>query len=158
MQAVSTVYPAGVEQWAAERAGDLDPVPFRAVADRQTGIYDCVSDCSRAEVSGAVKATCGNCAKRRAWDAEGESPESKSGEETALPCREPCSFLVAAAREFHRHEGDASDDESSGEASTDDRPTESDPSVPRGDLTDPANVYRVRYRRARDGQTERPEP
>ncbi|MFC7081985.1 hypothetical protein [Halorussus caseinilyticus] len=65
-----------------------------------------------------------------------------------IPCREPCSFLVAAAREFHQHENE----------STDDRPTESDASVPRGDLTDPANVYRVRYRRARDATHTRPQP
>jgi sirohydrochlorin cobaltochelatase len=163
LRAVSTVYPAGVERWAADRAGDLDPVPFRAVADRQTGIYDCVSDCSPEEVSGTIEAACGNCAKRRAWGSEGESPEAKFDEETALPCREPCSFLVAAAREFHQHEGEAAGgDATSGDAerdaSTADRPTESDPSVPRGDATDPANVYRVRYRRARDGQKERPEP
>nr|WP_135853394.1 CbiX/SirB N-terminal domain-containing protein [Halorussus salinus] len=155
LHAVSTVYPAGVEHWAAERAGDLDPVPFRAVADRQTGIYDCVSDCSPAEVSGTIDAACGNCAKRRAWDAEGVSPESASADSAgtggdSLPCREPCSFLVAAAREFHQHEDP--------EASTSDRPTESDPSVPRGDATDPANVYRVRYRRARDDLRQRPDP
>ncbi|UPW02382.1 hypothetical protein M0R88_05780 [Halorussus gelatinilyticus] len=127
-------------------------------------MYDCVSDCSQAEVSGTIEATCGNCAKRRAWDAEGEPPESGSADapadaEGAIPCREPCSFLVAAAREFHQHEGTpGSDDAESHGASTSDRPTESDPSAPRGDLTDPANVYRVRYRRARDDQKERPEP
>ena len=150
LRAVSAVYPAGVEHWAAERSGDLDPVPFRAVADRQTGIYECVSDCSPEEVSGTIEAACGNCAKRRAWGSEGESPETESNEETALPCREPCSFLVAAAREFHQHEDS--------DASTADRPTESDPSVPRGDATDPANVYRVRYRRARDELRQRPDP
>ncbi|UPV75571.1 hypothetical protein M0R89_05760 [Halorussus limi] len=163
LRAVSAVYPAGVEHWAAERAGDLDPVPFRAVADRQTGIYECVSDCSRSEVSGTIEATCGNCAKRRAWDAEGAPADGAAAGEAegdAVPCREPCSFLVAAAREFHQHEGDAASDgpAASGDASTDDRPTESDPSVPRGDLTDPANVYRVRYRRARDGPQHRPKP
>jgi len=165
LRAVSTVYPAGVEHWAAERSGDLDPVPFRAVADRQTGIYECVSDCSPAEVSGTIAAACGNCAKRRAWDAEDEPPESAGADSAgsggdSLPCREPCSFLVAAAREFHQHEGrDAtSGDEASGDESTADRPTESDPSVPRGDATDPANVYRVRYRRARDDLRQRPDP
>jgi sirohydrochlorin cobaltochelatase len=135
-------------------------VPFRAVADRQTGIYDCVSDCSRAEVSGAVEATCGNCAKRRAWNAEGAPAEGCADDsaEDAPPCREPCSFLVAAAREFHHHEGGAAEsDAPHREASTAERPTESDPTVPRGDLTDPANLYRVKYRRARGGPEKRPE-
>ncbi|NEU55307.1 CbiX/SirB N-terminal domain-containing protein [Halorussus sp. MSC15.2] len=158
LRAVSTVYPASVEHWAAERAGDLDPVPFRAVADRQTGIYESVADCSPEEVAGTVAACCENCEKRREWDAgdaEGDAPdadESSCGdvgsEGDAIPCREPCSFFVAAAREFHHHESE----------STAEHPTESDASVPRGDMTDPANVYRVRYRRARDADQTRPQP
>nr|WP_321112429.1 DR2241 family protein [Halorussus salinisoli] len=156
LRAVSVVYPASVEHWAAERTGDLDPVPFREVADRQTGIYECVADCSQAEVAGAVEACCENCTKRRTWDGEGGESLEDEGQ---IPCREPCSFLVAAAREFHHHEGAVADPEreptASEEASTDDRPTESDASVPRGDLTDPANVYRVRYRRARDAAQTR---
>lgn len=161
LRAISTVYPAGVEHWAAERAGDLDTVPFRAVADRQTGIYDCVSDLTSEELSRTVEATCGNCAKRREWtenDREGEEAESldcggaSDPDEDAIPCREPCSFLVAAAREFLQHETDSTD-KSTDESQTD-RP---DATVPRGDLTDPANVYRVRYRRAR-GVTDDPLP
>ncbi|WP_394352035.1 DR2241 family protein [Halorussus amylolyticus] len=141
--ALSIVYPASVEHWAAERTGNFDPVDFRAVADRQTGIYECVSDCSREEVARTVEACCGNCAKRRTWDAGEKSGEGER--DGAIPCREPCSFLVAAAREFHQHESDG-DRQASAEP-TDEQPREEDASVPRGDLTDPANVYRVRYRR-----------
>ncbi|WP_435177252.1 CbiX/SirB N-terminal domain-containing protein [Halorussus sp. AFM4] len=159
LRAAATVYPAGVEHWAADRAGDLDPVPFRAVADRQTGIYECVADCSPAEVAGAVEAVCGNCAKRRAWDAgdaESESPDcggSPAGDEGAVPCREPCSFLVAAAREFHQHEGEPTANEDAGTSAT-----RADPTVPRGDLTDPANRYRARYRRARETARQPTDP
>ena len=157
LRAVSTAYPAGVEHWAAERAGDLDPVPFRAVADRQTGIYECVADCSPAEVAATVEACCGNCTKRRTWDAgdaESESPDgggSPAGDEGVVPCREPCSFLVAAAREFHLHEDQSTED-------ADAPATGADPTVARGDLTDPANIYRARYRRARETAQQPTDP
>ncbi|WP_276299666.1 CbiX/SirB N-terminal domain-containing protein [Halorussus lipolyticus] len=163
--AVSTVYPAGVEHWATERAGNLEPVPFRAVADRQTGIYDCVADLSREELERTVEACCGNCAKRREWaESEGEDPESLGDDAASdseggdLPCCEPCSFLVAAGREFLQHERDGT--ETATDESHSDRP---DAAVPRGDLTDPANVYRVRYRRASGvsdtpNHDRRPEP
>jgi len=159
LRAAATVYPAGVEHWAAERAGDLDAVSFRAVAERQTGIYDCVAELAREELSRTVEACCGNCSKRREWaETEGEEAESLdcSGAsdpgEDAIPCREPCSFLVAAAREFLHHEVDSTD-RSTDESQTD-RP---DTTVPRGDPTDPENLYRVRYRRAR-GVSDDPIP
>ncbi|NHN60541.1 CbiX/SirB N-terminal domain-containing protein [Halorussus rarus] len=157
LRAAATVYPAGVEHWAADRAGDLDTVPFRAVADRQTGIYECVGDCTPAEMAGAVEACCGNCAKRREWDADdaeagtSDARDSPTGDGGAIPCREPCSFLVAAAREFHLHEGEPT---ASGEADA----TEPDPTVSRGDLTDPANVYRARYRRTRADAQQSTDP
>jgi len=140
--ALAAVYPAAIETWA----DDPDPVPFRAVAARQTGIYAGVGDLSGAELRDLTTAVCGNCAKHREWTENGD-PDSAgdrdgsgcpASDETELPCREPCSFLVAAAREILEtdHEGEQLSDHP-------------DPDVPPGDLTDPDNRYRVRYRQAR---------
>ena len=149
LTAVATAYPVAVENWALERSGDLDAVSFDAVADRQTGIYDCVSELSREQLERTVEACCGDCAKRRAWDANdgGGASRSQDAGDAAVPCREPCSFLVAAAREFLRYEDDTAA-ETFDDESHDDRTD-----VPRGDLTAPANRYRVRYREA--GRTSR---
>lgn len=101
----------------------------------------------------------GECRKRRAWDED-------SGRAGALdvprgagefPCREPCSLVVAAAREFVRTERAPQKRGSSL------RPREvaqlrrvvdvvadgQVEDVERGDLTDPANRLRVRYLRER---------
>ena len=140
--ALAAVYPAAIEIWA----DDPEPVPFQKVAARQTGIYADVADLSGAELHDLTTAVCGNCAKRREWTGNGEPgsavdrdgngcPASDGGE---FPCREPCSFLVAAAREIPG--ADHADEQLSEHPDAD---------VPPGDLTDPDNRYRVRYRRAR---------
>ena len=134
LRAVAAVYPAAIETWA----DDPEPVAFQEVADRQTGMYAGVSDLSSTELGNLMTAVCGNCARHREWDDDGASNLSADGDETELPCREPCSFLVAAAREVRDV------------AATDEQhPDQSDADVPPGDLTQPANRYRVRYRRAR---------
>jgi len=141
--ALAAVYPGVVETWA----DDPDPVSFREVAARQTGIYAGVADLSGAELHDLTTAVCGNCVKRREWDerANGDRlpDRSETGDpagdgETELPCREPCSFLVAAAREILG--ADHADEQLSEHPDAD---------VPPGDLTDPDNRYRVRYWRAR---------
>jgi sirohydrochlorin cobaltochelatase len=106
------------------------------VAVRQTGIYERVSNLSREELIDVTAAVCGNCAKRRDWDETREDSLPVDRGDGAVPCREPCSFHVAAAREVLVDEPPES---------TPDHP---DADVPPGDLTDPANRYRVRYRRA----------
>mgnify|MGYP000350870635 CR=1 FL=1 len=143
LRAVAAVYPAGIEMWADEPA----PVSFRDVAARQTGMYAGVSDLSNTELDNLTTAVCGNCAKRREWE-DGDGDLSADTAERAavatqtttsdLPCREPCSFVVAAAREILAT--DSIDEQ---------RPDQPDADVPPGDLTQPANRYRVRYRQAR---------
>ncbi|WP_251331301.1 DR2241 family protein [Haloplanus sp. HW8-1] len=133
LRAVASAYPAGIEEWA----DDADPVPYREVAARQTGIYERVANLSRAELTDVTAAVCGNCAKRRTWDETADDTLPVDRGAGDLPCREPCSFLVAAAREVLVDEP------------PDEQPPEQPAAdVPPGDLTDPANRYRVRYRRA----------
>jgi sirohydrochlorin cobaltochelatase len=132
LRAVATVYPASVETWA----DDPDPVPYRETATRQSGIYERTVALSRADLAATTEAVCGDCAKRRDWDERREDSLPVDRGDGHLPCREPCSFLVAAAREMLDEPPDEQPP---------DRP---DDGVPPGDLTDPANRYRVRYRRA----------
>ena len=134
LRAVAAVYPAGIETWADDPA----PVAFRDVAVRQTGMYAGVSELSGAELDGLTTAVCGNCAKRREWDGDGTSNPSTDVATSELPCREPCSFVVAAAREVLA--ADSTDEQRTNHPDTD---------VPPGDLTQPGNRYRVRYRQAR---------
>ncbi|MEF8825292.1 MAG: CbiX/SirB N-terminal domain-containing protein [Halapricum sp.] len=143
LEALASVYPAGIETWA----DDPEPVPFREVAARQTGIYAGVSDLSREELRDLATAVCGNCAKRREWGEHADENSSADRSEnsdlagddgTELSCPEPCSFLIAAAREIL--EADHAAEQLSNHPDAD---------VPPGDLTHPSNRYRVRYRRAR---------
>lgn len=135
LRAAAAVYPAGIETWA----DDPEPVPFRDVAGRQTGMYAEVSAFSSTELDDLTTAVCGNCAKRREWDSDGTSNPSTDIETSELPCREPCSFVVAAAREILA--ADSTDEP---------RTDHPDADVSPRDLTQPANRYRVRYRQARD--------
>ncbi|WP_423751744.1 hypothetical protein [Salinirarus marinus] len=125
-----------MEHWAREREGRLDVTHFRETAARQTGIYDVVSELDGDDLRATVEACCGACAKRRAWEEDDANDVPADDESTdEIPCRAPCSFFVAAAREIVADE------------QPHDRP-DADPSADPGDLTNPANPYRVRYRRA----------
>ncbi|CCQ33482.1 putative sirohydrochlorin cobaltochelatase protein [Halorhabdus tiamatea SARL4B] len=134
LRAVAAVYPASIETWV----DDPEPISFRDVAARQTGMYAGVSALSSGELDDLTTAVCGNCAKRREWDGDGASTQSTDVATSELPCREPCSFLIAAAREVLA-------------ADTTDEPRTDHPDadVPPGDLTQSANRYRARYRQAR---------
>ena len=171
VDAVGHIYPASVTNWYRERTGTLDVTHFRSTAERQTGIYAEVAALDADEVENVASALCAGCTKRREWDErEGEGLDTPRGE-GEIPCREPCSFLVAAAREFSREAWDdgaaganAADalaaPDSDGEAE-DERSLraliraagELDRSVGEGDFADEANPYRVRYRRASGDDT-----
>ncbi|MFC7057107.1 hypothetical protein [Halovenus salina] len=115
----------------------VDPVPWSAVASRQTGIYASVDDLDQGTVDRTVDAVCDGCVRCPAWRETGDDG-------TTIPCLEPCSFLVAAAREFDAHGATADTDS-----------LHSSEDVERGDLTDPANRYRVRYSRQASKLTQK---
>jgi hypothetical protein len=176
LDVVSRCYPATVANWHREREGELDVTHWRETAERQTGIYDLVDELEGEAVSALARACCvdGQCLKRREWDeygvCEGRSKDGTSMEEASdgtldaprgdgeFPCREPCSLVVAAAREFVTTER-----ESTESVSVDLRPRELAQlerlidaaadgelsGVAPGDLPDPANPLRVRYLRER---------
>lgn len=149
VRAVEFVYPASIENWHLEREGRLDATHFRATADRQTGIYEVVADLDSDELAAAVAACCadGACVKRRAWDEADGNPIPVERGDGVIPCREPCSLFVAAARAFVRAERDGTGG-----------PDVPDPEVRVGNVAHEANPFRVRYRQARDWDDERPTP
>ncbi|WP_435153660.1 DR2241 family protein [Haladaptatus sp. DFWS20] len=164
---VDWVYPATVANWCREREDRLDVTHFDETANRQTGIYTKIGHLGRDALENAVIACCADsqCRKRREWDAsEGDEIDVPRGD-GEFPCREPCSFFVAAAREFLAVE--QGDTETTEVEPGFERPTEHDtverlafvdnaPESPvrDGEVSDPANRYRARYRRARQFAAE----
>lgn len=124
---VDVVYPGSVVDWYREGTGDFDSLDFETVADRHTGRYDDLGSIPEADREATIAACCGDCSRRPVWTDGG-------GQESAIPCREPCSFLLAAMTTFH-------DLDTVRTAGADDSPD--------GDLDAPGNRYRKRYRHAR---------
>lgn len=159
---VEAVYPATIANWHLEREGELDVTHWRAAAERQTGIYDVVDELAGEQVAWLAEACCvdSQCLKRREWDEAEAEPLDVPRGEGQFPCREPCSFVVAAAREIAVAERDPAEPVelhlspaeraqlerivgavAEGEAGA----------VREGDFADGANRLRVRYLRAKHG-------
>ena len=160
VRVVDGVYPATIANWHREREGRLDVTHWRETAERQTGIYDVVDELAGEQVEWLARACCvdSQCCKRREWDETADQSLDVPRGEGVFPCREPCSLVVAAAREFvlADRESDERVDVSltaadraqlarileavaEGEAS----------SIRDGDLGDGANRLRARYLRAK---------
>ena len=183
-RAVSGFYPASITNWYREQRGTLDVTHYAETAARQTGMYDPVDELEGKALDRAVEACCTDdvCLKRRVWesgetDSDGGSEEA-SGEgreidappgDGEVPCREPCSLFIAAAREFalaEREETESDGDRTQGEETEYTALTETDredldailaglterenvESVRPGEVSDPRNHYRARYLRAK---------
>ena len=166
LTAVSTLYPATVENWHRERAGDLDVTHYREAAERQTGRYQSVADLPVEALEWAVEACCvdSQCLKRRAWDEDSETDLDVPRGDGAFPCREPCSLFVAAATEWTDQEREASrtytfeltpSEKAQLEAIIDAVADGRTDAIREADLDEGANRYRARYLRAKrfaDGQ------
>lgn len=160
VRAVDFIYPATVANWHRERAGKLDVTHFRETAERQSGIYEIVSQLSVEELEAATESCCvdSQCLKRRMWD-DDEGTEldvERGGGE--FPCREPCSLFITAARKFvtlgreetRTYEFELTPTEKEQiegiiDAVADRRVNE----IREADLNEGANRYRARYLRAR---------
>jgi len=111
-EAVETVYPATVANWYREREGELDVTHWRETMARQSGIYGVVKTWDRGEghehVNWVAEACCDDsqCLKRREWEYDGETDLDVDGGDGVFPCREPCSVVVSAAREWTRLESE----------------------------------------------------
>ena len=162
VRAVDFFYPATVSNWHREREGELDVSHWRPTAERQTGIYEIVEGLPDAAVGWAAEACCvdSQCLKRREWDLDEDTELDVARGEGEFPCREPCSLLIAAAREWTELEREEtrtyeleltpSEREQIAEivdAVADGRVDE----IREADVGDGANRYRARYLRAKRG-------
>ena len=164
VRAVDFFYPASVANWYRERKGDLDVSHWRETVERQTGIYGVVRTWDRGEghehVDRVAEACCvdSQCLKRREWDLDGEHPLDVPRGDGAFPCREPCSLLIAAAREWTKLEreetrtyeleltpSEREQIEGIVDAVAEGRIDE----IREADVDDGANRYRARYLRAK---------
>jgi hypothetical protein len=164
VRAVHFVYPATIENWHRERGGDLDVSHWRETMDRQTGIYGVVETWDRGEghehVNRVAEACCADseCLKRRAWEYDGETDLDVPGGDGVFPCREPCSLVIAAARQWTRLEGEESrtyefeltpSEKEQLEAILDAVAEGGTGEIREADFGDPANRWRARYLRAK---------
>ncbi|WP_335999443.1 DR2241 family protein [Halorientalis halophila] len=161
---VDFVYPATVVNWHREREGDLDVDHWTETMGRQSGIYGVIETWNRQEghehVNWVAEACCDDsqCLKRREWEYDDETDLDVDGGDGAFPCREPCSLVVSAARQWTKLEGEESRTyefeltpsekdqlEAIVDAVADGRTEE----IREADVYEGANRYRTRYLRAK---------
>jgi hypothetical protein len=165
---VEFFYPATVANWHRERTGALDVTHFRETAARQTGIYEVVEDLDVDGVERLAETCCvdSQCLKRRQWDEDDETDLDVPRGDAEFPCREPCSLVIAAARQFaileseqsRTYELELTPSERSQLGELVDAVAEGRvDEIREADLGDGANRYRARYLRAKrleDGEFE----
>lgn len=112
--AIDLLYPATIANWHLERRGELDVSHWRETMERQSGIYGVVETWDRGEghehVEWVAEACCDDsqCLKRREWEYDDATDLEAAGGDGAFPCREPCSLVVAGAREWTKLEAEES--------------------------------------------------
>lgn len=106
VETVDFFYPATVANWHQERSGTLDVTHWRETMERQTGMYGVIETWDRGEghehVEWVAESCCqdSQCLKRRVWQYDDETELATPGGDGVFPCREPCSLVVTAARQF----------------------------------------------------------
>jgi len=105
-EAVEAFYPATIVNWYREGRGELDIDHWRDEQDRQSGIYNLITVLPDEAVDWAAAACCDDsqCLKRREWQLSEDEPLDAEGGDGTFPCREPCSMVVAAGREWAKLE------------------------------------------------------
>lgn len=101
-ETVDILYPATIPNWNLERTGELDITHWHETAQRQTGIYDMVEELSTEAVDWMAASCCADseCLKRREWEYDENTTLEADGGSGVFPCREPCSLVVAASRQW----------------------------------------------------------
>ncbi|MFQ3477304.1 hypothetical protein HKK80_13815 [Halonotius sp. F2-221B] len=109
-EAVEAFYSATVVNWHREQRGELDIDHWRDEQDRQSGIYNLITVLPDEAVEWAAAACCDDsqCLKRREWELSEDEPLDADGGDGVFPCREPCSMVVAAGREWAKLEREES--------------------------------------------------
>ena len=151
VSAVRFVYPGSIAHWWSERSGTLDVTHFRESVARQTGLYADLDGFGGAALDAAAESVCGDCVRRRRWEAGPDEEIDASCGEGAIPCREACPFFLSAAHAFHTADDVDADGASGDDVTADDDVTTAeplDPGVPAATFEVPGNRYRVRFARA----------
>ncbi len=164
---VSTVdffYPATVANWHREREGELDVNHWRETMGRQSGIYGVIQTWDRGDgyehVNWVTSACCDDsqCLKRREWEYDEETDLDVDGGDGRFPCREPCSLVVSAARQWTKLEGEQSQtyefdltpsEKDQVEALIDAVAEGRTDEIREADVYEDANRYRARFLRAK---------
>ncbi len=113
-ETVETIYPATTANWYRERNGELDVTHWRETVNRQSGIYGVVKTWDRGEgydhVNWVAEACCDDsqCLKRREWEYDDDTELDVDGGDGPFPCREPCSVVISAARQWTKLEAEQS--------------------------------------------------
>ena len=157
-EAVEAFYPATVVNWHREQRGELDIDHWRDEQDRQSGIYNLITVLPDEAVDWAAAACCDDsqCLKRREWQLSDEEPLTAEGGDGVFPCREPCSMVVAAGREWAKLERQDTrtyefeltpSEKEQLEALIDTVADDEIDDIREADVDNGANRYRVRYLR-----------
>ncbi|GIW19533.1 MAG: hypothetical protein KatS3mg064_2690 [Tepidiforma sp.] len=132
-EVVEAVYPLAVVHRAQAAAGALRIVPLDEVLGRQSGRYESARQLSERGRAVIREVLCGRCVRTPAWPLTAPqlpSPGSQLPTPASIPCPEPCSVLVALAREAAAWEAEPP------------APAPVDPSVPFADFETPGNEVR----------------
>jgi len=157
-EAVEAFYPATVVNWHREQRGELDIDHWRDEQDRQSGIYNLITVLPDEAVDWAAAACCDDsqCLKRREWELSEDEPLDAEGGDGVFPCREPCSMVVAAGREWAKLEREDTQtyefeltpsEKEQLEAIIDVVADDETDEIREADVKNGANRYRVRYLR-----------
>ncbi|WP_336134039.1 DR2241 family protein [Natronomonas amylolytica] len=163
-RAVDVIYPVTIANWHLERQGELDVSHWVPTMERQTGIYGVIETWNRGDghehVDWVAEACCDDsqCLKRREWDYDAETDLDVDGGDGEFPCREPCSLVIAAARQWTKLEGEETQtyefeltpsEKEQIEAIIDAVADGEADEVREADVYDGANRYRTRFLRAK---------
>ena len=164
VETVDFFYPATIANWHREREGELDVNHWRETMERQSGIYGVVQTWDRGEgkehVEWVAEACCDDsqCLKRREWEYDEETELDYDGGDGEFPCREPCSLVISAARQWTKLEGEQTrtyefeltpSEKEQIEAVVDAVADGEAEEIREADLYDDANRYRTRFLRAK---------
>lgn len=109
---VETFYPATIANWHRDRNDELDVDHWEAAMGRQSGIYGVIATWNRGDghehVEWVAEACCDDsqCLKRREWQYDEDTALDADPGDGVMPCREPCSLVVSAARQWTKQEGE----------------------------------------------------
>ncbi len=130
---IEAVYPLALVHRQQAADGTLRIVPLDAVLDRQSGRYESARRLSDRGRRIAREVLCRGCVRTPAWPLSSTEPPAPCAVRPGpgvIPCPEPCSVLVALAREAAAWEQDPP------------APAPIDPSVPFADFAAPGNPTR----------------